>query len=50
MQDCIRNVDTKAVMTARMKLPSFSALGILKIFIFTKNFNLYMQGKPCWKF
>ena len=48
--DCIRNVDTKAVITVRMKLPSFSALGILKNFIFAKYFNLYLQGKPCWIF
>ena len=34
MQLCMRKVETKAVMTVRMKLPSFSALGILKIFIF----------------
>ena len=32
-QLCIRKVDTKAVMTVRRKLPSFSALGILKSFI-----------------
>ena len=47
MQDCMRKVETKAVMTVRMKLPIFSALGILKIFMFVINFNfnnLVMQG------
>ena len=46
MQDCMRKVETKAVMTVRMKLPSFSALGILKNFIFAKkNYNnSVMQG------
>ena len=29
----MRNVDTKAVMTVRMKLPIFSALGIRNSFI-----------------
>jgi hypothetical protein len=33
MQDCMRNVDTKAVITVRMKLPSFSAGMFLKILI-----------------
>ena len=47
MQLCMRKVDTKAVITVRIKLPSFSAVGILKIFIFAKSLNLYWQGKPC---
>ena len=34
LHDCMRKVDTKAVMTVRMKLPSFSALGILRNFMF----------------
>ena len=33
MQLCMTKVDTKAVMMVRMKLPSFSALGIRKNFI-----------------
>ena len=37
MQLCIRKVDTKAVMTVRMKLPSFSAGIFLKILIFSHN-------------
>ena len=43
----MRKVETKAVMTVRMKFPIFSALGILKIFIFVINLNfnnLVMQG------
>ena len=39
MQLCMRKVETKAVMTVRMKFPIFSALGILKIFIFVINLN-----------
>ena len=33
MQDCMRKVDTKAVITVRMKLPIFSAGMFLKNFI-----------------
>ena len=33
MQDCMRKVDTKAVMTVRMKWPIFSAGMFLKSFI-----------------
>ena len=34
MQLCMKKVDTKAVMTVRMKLPIFSAGMFLKILIF----------------
>ena len=37
MQLCMRKVDTKAVMTVRMKLPIFSAG------MFLKNFILFTQ-------
>ena len=50
MQDCIRKVDTKAVMTVKMKLPIFSAGMFLKNFI-TINIKIILfilQGKPCW--
>ena len=33
MQDCMRKVDTKAVMTVKMKLPILSAGMFLKILI-----------------
>ena len=46
MQDCIRKVDTKAVMTVRMKLPSFSAGMFLKNFINNYFFKIlfFAQG------
>jgi len=44
MHDCMRKVDTKAVMTVRMKLPSFSALGILRNFMFYGVFFLGNLG------
>ena len=45
MQDCMRKVDTKAVMTVRMK---FATLLIVSRFIKLKFYKLYIisQGKP----
>ena len=40
MQLCIKKVETKAVMTVRMKLPIFSALGTLKSFINLEFYKL----------
>ena len=42
MQLCMRNVDTKAVMTVRMKLPIFSAekfflKGFIRLILFSYN-------------
>ena len=41
MQDCMRKVDTKAVITVRMKLPIFSAGMFLNnlIIISGKNYD-----------
>ena len=50
MQLCMRKVDTKAVITVRMKLPILSAGIFWKSFI-KLNFKLlndiFLQGEPC---
>ena len=46
MQDCIRKVETKAVITVRMKLPILSAGMFLKNFIIIELYIINYWGYP----